>query len=108
MAYIKNPTDVGQGWRESAANDSASVWHGFDSKNNGKDKFFKSETLPNDPEALASAGVNATSGNRFLAGVYGETDKSPSSSFSVPELWDQTVKTFDTTDLTFDATESTL
>jgi len=72
MAYVKNPTDVGQSWRESAGDDSASVWHGFDGKNNGRDKFFPSTTLPNDPDALVSAGEDATSGNRLLAGVYGE------------------------------------
>ena len=56
MAYVKNPSDVGQSWRESAANDSASRWHGFDNKNNGKDKIFTADT----------------SGSRMLAGVYGE------------------------------------
>jgi hypothetical protein len=75
MGYIKNPSDNGQFWRESAANDSASVWHGFDSKNNGKDKFFKSETLPNDPKSLIASGAIASSGDRFLAGVYGDLPK---------------------------------
>ncbi len=103
MAYIKNPSDNGQYWRESASNDSAVRWHGFDSKNNGKDKFFKSDTLPNDPDELLSKGLSASNGNRLLAGVYGETDKVPNSAYILPETWDQTEKTFDTTDMTFDA-----
>jgi hypothetical protein len=89
MGYIKNPSDNGQSWRESAADNSAIRWHGFDSKNNGKDKFFKSETLPNDPDALVAAGVNASSGDRLLAGVYGDI---PSVNLWTPagvvtELW---------------------
>ena len=72
MAYRKNPSDNDQSWLESASDNSAARWHGFDGNNNGKDKFFPSATLPNDPAALISAGVDATSGNRMLAGVYGE------------------------------------
>jgi hypothetical protein len=89
MGYIKNPSDNGQSWRESAANDSASVWHGFDNKNNGKDKFFKSETLPNDPDALVAAGVTASSGDRLLAGVYGDIPSVNlwTPAVSVTELW---------------------
>jgi hypothetical protein len=79
MGYIKNPSDNGQSWRESAANDSASIWHGFDSKNNGKDKFFKSETLPNGTKALSESGSIASSGNRLLAGVYGNQSSLPAS-----------------------------
>jgi hypothetical protein len=86
MGYIKNPSDNGQFWRESAANDSASIWHGFDSKNNGKDKFFKSETLPNDPAALSAAGVNASNGDRFLAGVYGDQSSLPASLWNPAEI----------------------
>ena len=79
MAYIKNPTDSGQGWRESASNDSASRWHGFDHLNNGKDKFFKADILPNDPEVLLREGSQSSNGNRLVAGVYGETVKVPNS-----------------------------
>ncbi len=103
MAYIKNPTDIGQGWRESAANDSASPYHGFNNKNEGENKFFKADVLPNDPVVLLRESSQASNGNRFLAGVYGETIKVPSSSNVLPETWDQTARTFDTTDLTFDA-----
>jgi hypothetical protein len=108
MAYIKNPSDSGQSWRESAANDSAIRWHGFDNKNNGKDKFFKADVLPNDPNVIIPEGSQASNGDRFLAGVYGETPKVSDNSFSFPETWDQTTETFDTTDLTFDATSSSM
>ncbi len=81
MAYRKNPSDNDQSWLESAANDSASRWHGFDNKNNGKDKFFKADILPNDPDVLIVEGAIASNGSRFLAGVYGETAK------TVQELW---------------------
>jgi hypothetical protein len=87
MGYIKNPSDNGQFWRESAANDSASVWHGFDSKNNGKDKFFKSETLPNNTKALSESGSIASSGNRLIAGVYGDQASLPAS------LWNPSLMT---------------
>ena len=105
MAYIKNPTDIGQGWRESVENDSAIPYHGFNNKNEGETKFFKADTLPNDPTALIREGSPSSNGSRFLAGVYGETIKSPDSSFVLPETWDQ-IETFDTTDLTFDAISS--
>jgi hypothetical protein len=95
MGYIKNPSDNGQFWRESAANDSASVWHGFDSKNNGKDKFFKSETLPNNPDTLKETGTVSSSGDRLLAGVYGDI---PSVSLWTPESI--------ITDVWFDASDS--
>jgi len=62
MDYRKNPSDNDQSWLESSADNSAIRWHGFDNLNNGKDKFFKADILPNNPN----------SGNRMLAGVYGE------------------------------------
>jgi hypothetical protein len=81
MAYIKNPSDSGQGWRESANDDSASPWHGFNNKNEGETKFFKADVLPNDPKVLLEEGALASNGSRFLAGVYGETTKVPDSAY---------------------------
>ena len=69
--YRKNPSDNDQHWLESAANDSAIRWHGFDHLNQGEDKFFPANGLPNNPDALIAAGVS-NGPERLRAGVSSE------------------------------------